>query len=196
MPTAPSPVVCVVLAAGEGRRYGGPKQLAELAGRPLLEHVLAAGRAARGVDALLVVVGARADVVTAGARLDGVDVVRCPDWQEGMSASLRAGLRAAQARGATTVVVLLADQPGVRPAAIERTLATAGSLVRGVYDGRPGHPVVLRGAAIDRIAGGSDEQRRALMRDATVVELGDLGGGDDVDRPEDLVRLRRAQVHG
>ena len=100
----------LVLAAGEGRRFGGAKQLAELRGRPLLAHAVATARAA-GVDRVVVVLGARAEEVRAAVDLDGVEVAVCADWADGMSASLRCGLRAAA--GSDEVVVLLGDQPGV-----------------------------------------------------------------------------------
>ena len=54
----------LVLAAGEGRRFGGPKQLAVVAGRPLVEHALAA---LAGLERVVVVLGARAEEIRAGA---------------------------------------------------------------------------------------------------------------------------------
>ena len=56
----------LVLAAGEGGRFGGPKQLARVDGRPLIEHALAA---LAGLDRVVVVLGARADEIRAGADL-------------------------------------------------------------------------------------------------------------------------------
>jgi CTP:molybdopterin cytidylyltransferase MocA len=64
----------IVLAAGAGRRFGGPKQLAPLDGRPLLQHVVDAAP-----DPLTVVLGAHADQVRAAVDFDGVDVVICKD---------------------------------------------------------------------------------------------------------------------
>ena len=82
-----------MLAAGEGRRFGGPKQLASLDGRPLLAHVVAAARAA--LDPVVVVLGARASEVRAGVALDGVRVVECDDVGGGNErvAALRAAER-------------------------------------------------------------------------------------------------------
>ena len=59
----------ILLAAGEGRRFGGPKQLARVDGRPLIEHAL---EALHDLDRRIVVLGARADEVRAGADLRGV----------------------------------------------------------------------------------------------------------------------------
>ena len=81
----------LLLAAGEGRRFGGPKQLAELDGRPLVEHALGA---LAGLDRVVVVLGAHADEIRAGADLGDAELVTCDDWAEGMSASLRRGLAA------------------------------------------------------------------------------------------------------
>ena len=85
----------VILAAGEGRRFGGPKQLAMLDGAPLIEHALAAMREADSIDRMIVVLGARADAIRAGADLEDADIVVADDWREGMAASLRAGIAAA-----------------------------------------------------------------------------------------------------
>src|SRR4051794_8778518 len=81
----------IVLAAGAGTRVGAIKQLAPRGGRLLIEHALGAARALpRGV----VVLGANAPAVRAGADLCGFEVVECADWEEGVAASLRAGVAA------------------------------------------------------------------------------------------------------
>lgn len=188
--TASVPLTAVILAAGAGERFGGPKQLAELDGRPLLTHAVGTALAHRAVDRVVVVLGARADAVRAALPADRYPVrtVVCADWADGPSASLRCGLAALDG---TDALVLLADQPRLPPAAIDRVLATPGELVRATVDGRPGHPVLLRGPWPARIAGLSDDERRTTLRDhARAVEVGDLGGSDDVDRPADLERLR------
>jgi CTP:molybdopterin cytidylyltransferase MocA len=164
-----------VLAAGEGRRFGAPKQLAELDGRPLLEHAVATMTAV--CDRVVVVLGARAEEVRAGARLDGAEIVVCPDWAEGTFASLRCGLEAV---GGTTdaVVVALGDQPFLTPERIEAVLADDAPLARALDGGAPSHPVVIRrGAAVSPEA----------LRAARGPELGPLA---DVDTPEALDRAR------
>ena len=69
-----------MLAAGSGERFGGGKQLADLDGRPLLEHVLAA-MAAAPLERVVVVLGAQADEIRAGVDLHGARAVICPDWR-------------------------------------------------------------------------------------------------------------------
>jgi CTP:molybdopterin cytidylyltransferase MocA len=177
----------LVLAAGEGRRFGGPKQLAPLDGRPLVEHALAA---LAGLDRVVVVLGARAGEVRAGAALGAAEVVVCEDWAEGMSASLRAGLEALA--GSDEVVIVLADQPFITAAVVERVRAAPGPAARAVYGGAPGHPVVVRAPLLER-AGElrGDAGFRDLLGAAAEVECSDIADPLDIDTRDDLEVVRR-----
>jgi CTP:molybdopterin cytidylyltransferase MocA len=177
--------VGLVLAAGEGRRFGGPKQLARVAGRPLLEHALAA---VGDLDRVVVVLGARAEEIRAGADLAGAEVVVCPDWAEGMGASLRHGLAAVG--DADEVVIVLADQPFITPAVVARVRAAPGDAARATYDGAPGHPVVLRRPLMERAGElrGDAGFRGVAM---TEVECADLADPTDIDTQADLEVVRR-----
>jgi CTP:molybdopterin cytidylyltransferase MocA len=175
----------LVLAAGEGRRFGGPKQLARVDGRPLVEHALAA---LAGLDRVVVVLGARAEEIRAGADLGGAEIVVCDDWAEGMGASLRTGLGALADAG--EVVIMLADQPFITAAVVERVRAVPGDAVRAVYDGAPGHPVVVRAAVLARARElrGDKGFRGIAMAE---VECGDLADPRDIDTQADLEVVRR-----
>jgi CTP:molybdopterin cytidylyltransferase MocA len=177
--------VGLVLAAGEGRRFGGPKQLARVDGRPLVEHAL---DAVAGLDRVVVVLGAHAGEIRTDADLGGAEVVVCDDWAEGMGASLRAGIAAAQ--GAEEVVVVLADQPFITAAAVDRVRAAPGDAARATYGGAPGHPVVLRRALLSRAGElrGDAGFRGVAM---TEVECGDLADPRDIDTQADLEVVRR-----
>jgi molybdenum cofactor cytidylyltransferase len=177
----------LVLAAGAARRFGGPKQLAELDGRPLVEHALAA---LSDLDRVVVVLGARADAIRAGADLGAAELVDCPDWAEGISASLRCGLAALA--GAEEVVITLADQPFITAAVVARVRSTPGPAARAVYDGAPGHPVVIRRPLLER-AGElrGDAGFRDLLTEAAEVECSDLADPRDIDTRDDLEVVRR-----
>jgi CTP:molybdopterin cytidylyltransferase MocA len=177
----------LVLAAGEGRRFGGPKQLARVGGRPLVEHALAA---VRGLDRVVVVLGARAEEIRAGADLSGAEIVVCADWADGMGASLRRGLAALA--GADEVVIVLADQPFITADVVARVRAAPGDAARAVYDGVPGHPVVVRGPVLAR-AGElrGDSGFRDLLGGVTAVECADLADPTDIDTQADLEVVRR-----
>jgi molybdenum cofactor cytidylyltransferase len=176
----------LILAAGEGRRFGGTKQLAELHGRPLLEHAL---EAMSGVSPRVVVLGHAADEILARVDLHGASPVVCRDWAQGQAASLRCGLEAL--RPVDGVVVTLGDQPGITAGAIEVVAAADGDedAVRATYRGTPGHPVLLRRrllARADELRG--DSGFRDLLRAATVreVEVGGLADPADIDTREEL----------
>lgn len=137
----------MVLAAGSGRRFGGPKQLALLDGVPLVGHVVAALLAAD--LPVLVVVGPFADAVaaaagdaaTASGQPDRVRVVVNEDHRRGIGTSL--GVAAATA-GPRPLVVALADQPGLRVTdvtAVVAALAAGAEAARVVHPQGPGHPV-------------------------------------------------------
>jgi len=194
-----SGVVGVLLAAGAGSRFGGavPKPLRAFRGRPLVEWPLAA-LGGGGVDRVVVVLGARGDEVAAGASLGAAELVRCADWSEGLSASLRAGVAAAAERGAGAVVVALADQPLLDARAVARVVAARApgdrDAVRATYAGAPGHPTLLESstfAAIARLTG--DAGARAILQDPTtrvaLVACDGLGRPDDADTPAALARL-------
>jgi molybdenum cofactor cytidylyltransferase len=173
----------LVLAAGGARRFGAPKQLALVRGRPLLAHVL---DVAAPYDPL-VVLGAHADEVRRA--LDVGDHVVAEDWAEGQSASLRAGVAAIG--DVDRVLVLLGDMPFVTRAACEAVLA-AGGCARAVYDGRPGHPVVLDRpvlAGVPRLRG--DAGARELLAGCAEVEASHLCDPTDIDTRDEWEAVTR-----
>jgi CTP:molybdopterin cytidylyltransferase MocA len=212
MRAVPTTVAGVLLAAGQGSRFGGPKALIELGGRTLAQRGVDLLRAG-GADPILIVTGA------APLRLGGILTVYNPDWQTGMGSSLRAalrflqsGARAADPAGTSdpaeepdwpagdtdAVVVTLADQPLVGAEAVARLIAAyrAGATVAvATYGGKPRNPVLLareRWPEVAEMATG-DSGARAFLRArpdlVTFVECGDVGRADDIDTQEDLARI-------
>ena len=183
----------LVLAAGAGERFGGGKQLAELDGRPLLEHAVRAATSSP-VGRVVVVLGSGAEEVVARVNLHGAETRICSRWQEGQSASLACGLEALA--DCEAVVVTLGDQPRLSPDAIRRVIAARGEgaqAVRATYGGDPGHPVLLEQQLFERMRDVSgDHGARNLLMSAQVREVpcDDLGGGEDVDTPAELDALR------
>jgi CTP:molybdopterin cytidylyltransferase MocA len=192
----PRRVGCLVLAAGAGRRFGlGPKQLAPLAGRPLLEHALAHAAAAP-VDRVVAVRGAAAAEIAAEVDLHGAEPLVCAGWEEGMAAALRDGIMAlAECEAA---VVLLGDQPLVGSEAVERVLAARDpefDAVRATYGGDPGHPVLIERRLFAAVAGlGGDRGARALLTADRTREVAcdDVADPLDVDSRADLRAAEQA----
>jgi CTP:molybdopterin cytidylyltransferase MocA len=160
----------VVLAAGAATRFGSPKQ------RLLLPGVLERVRAS-SVDDLVVVLGAH-EVET------DAPIVSCDEWERGIGASLRCGLRALPAN-AEAAVVVLADGPRLAPESVDRVIAawreSGEEVVAATYDGVRLHPVLLARSSWERVP---DEGARGLP--ALLVACDDLGAPGDVDRLEDL----------
>jgi CTP:molybdopterin cytidylyltransferase MocA len=179
-----------VLAAGAGRRFGGPvpKPLAPFRGRPLVTWPVSALRDG-GAAPVLVVAGAHAAAVAAAVEPGGAEVVACPDWREGLAASLRCGVAAAAGRGAEAVVVALGDQPLLAAAAVARVVAArrpgAHDALRATYDGAPAHPVLLEAAAFAAVGAlHGDAGARALLRPGGPLRVG-LVACDGLGRPDD-----------
>jgi CTP:molybdopterin cytidylyltransferase MocA len=168
-----------------------PKALVAHRGRLFVEHaadVLHAG----GCEPVVVVLGALAGEVRSTAVLPGASLVDNPDWATGMGSSLRVGLSALRDSGATAVIVLPVDTPGMTSDVVERfvDLAAPDALARATYDGVPGHPVLIgrnRWAAVADLAEGDAGARPYLKQHtAKTIPCEDIASGEDVDRPEDL----------
>jgi molybdenum cofactor cytidylyltransferase len=184
-------VVGILLAAGSSKRFGANKLLCRLrdgepvalaAARPFIQELPEALAVVRpGDEALSRLFG---DL--------GYRVVVNPDADDGLGASLAAGVRAAsQARG---WVVGLADMPWIAPAsiaAVAASLRTGARLTAPVYRGRRGHPVGLAACWRETLTGlVGDQGARRLFADHAAafvaVETADAGVVRDVDLPADL----------
>ena len=195
-------VFALVLAAGSGSRMGSPKQLLPVGGRPMLQHAIDAVVAA-GLTDLVVVLGHAAQEVAAALALPpGALAVVNPRHAEGQSTSLAAGL-AQMPTGADAALVLLGDQPEVRPDAI-RALAAAHApggapILRASYGGRPGHPVLIdRALWPEAMELRGDGGARALVaRHPGSLRLVEVGGAppEDVDTPDDHRRVTSRVEH-
>jgi len=191
-------VVGLLLAAGAGRRAGGPKALRhDPDGTSWLVRSILALRLG-GCESVIVVLGCAADrardLLSAYSNDQDrwMTEVEEPGWERGLATSLRAGLRAAEPR--QPVVVHLVDLPDVTAVVVRRVLCRAaagpGVLARATYDGRPGHPVLIgadhRSAVLaDLIAdrGANDYLRRHHV---VGVPCEDLATGRDHDTIEAL----------
>ena len=143
-------VTGLVLAAGGSRRLGEPKQLLPYGSGTLLDHALDTARAS-GFDQLIVAIGGSSGEVRSRVDLSGAEVVENPDFGEGCSSSIAAGLGALDPR-AELLVLMLGDQPGVTPATVRALMAGCGDgtvLAACLYDDGRGHPLAFGRDAFD-----------------------------------------------
>lgn len=193
-------VIGVVLAAGAGTRFGGPKALARVAsGRPWLEIAVATLREG-GCSSVLVALGAGAEAAIPLVP-SGVEVAIVPDWADGLSATVRAtlgALRARDQRDVDAALLVPIDTPAMPAEVCARILASTGSpartahparaaLARAVYQGIPGHPVLVGrehwGAVGESVVGDQGAGPYLRAHGATQIECADLWDGADIDRP-------------
>lgn len=186
----------LILAGGAGRRFGGGKLHADLAGAPVIRRVAEAVLRAGFADVTVI---SGADDEPVRAALAGLDLhlIHAPDWAEGMAASLRSGI-AALAPGTAGACVFLGDMPLV-PVALSAALAEAaedaGYAARPRHAGKPGHPVAFTSAAFaDLMALEGDRGATALLRarpDVAYLDTDDEGALLDIDTPADLAVATR-----
>lgn len=184
----------VLLAAGSSTRFGSPKQLAAVGGRPMLLRVLDALLELEGRDAITVVLGANADRLEPLVRHVSVNVVFNPDYAQGMAGSIRAGLAAAPA-ASRGVLIALADQVAVTSDDL-RQLVTCWQqqpdrIVAAQYTATTGAPAIFPSELFGELAAlQGDRGARALLslHADRVVAVPMPSAALDVDTPADLAR--------
>lgn len=192
-----SALYALVLAAGEGARFGGRKLLSPWRGGVLLDGALAVALDAPVQTVLLVVGADGAEVAQAGRGFaerrgqgERLLIVEAKDYAQGLSASLRAGLSAVQP-GASGALVFLGDMPLVPPqvpAALARALDAGAPAAAPIHKGQRGNPVALsRSLFADLAALTGDRGARALLDSLgerlVLVQTDSPGVLIDVDRP-------------
>lgn len=184
----------IILAGGEAKRYGSPKQLLLWKGVPFVRCVANAALAA-GLDPIILVTGAYAEQVAEAVEDLPLNVVNNPDWQDGQSTSLRCGV-ASLPENVQAVVIFLVDMPQVSQELVralsDRYLQTKGTIVTPRIGSRRGNPVLFdRVVFPDLTAIKGDEGGRAIFQRYPVQEVlwEDPLLSLDVDTNDDYQRL-------
>lgn len=191
-------IVGVILAAGESARMGRLKPLLPLDGTTFLGRIIAAHRSA-GIEKVIVVVGAHADEIRAALAGESVEIVENPRWPEGPLTSLIAGIDAAQHLLADAIMMHPVDHPAVGAeviAAMCDVFARTGRVVvRPVFNGAHGHPVLFSKQVFDELRAAPPEQGARHVVHAHAAECGAVATDDEgvilnIDTPEDYEHLR------
>lgn len=184
----------VVLAAGGSTRFGSPKQLVRVAGRPLMHTAVTRASEVTG-NALIVVLGAQAAEFAPLLRHSPGTVVVNHEWREGLGSSIRAGV-ARLPPTCNGVMLVLADQASVTAEDLKRL---AGSwrkqplyIAAALYGGTVGAPAIFPRSALRALAElrGDEGARMLLRRNADrLLRVPMPSAAIDVDTPEDLLAL-------
>jgi len=171
-------ISAIVLAAGEAKRMGQAKLLLPWQGKTILEHVLDQLLHSQ-VDEIILVLGHEAKQMREKIPAQGIKIAINPDYQEGMSASLRQGLMIIDEK-AEAFLVVLGDQPGISKEIINQLIQAfhhprpPKGIILPTYRGIRGHPVLF-----------SSQYRKEVLK-----LKGDVGGRQILkDHPEEILEL-------
>jgi molybdenum cofactor cytidylyltransferase len=184
----------IVLAAGASSRFGSPKQLVRVDGRPLLHAAVSRAVEVAG-HAVSVVLGAHAADLAPLLRHSAASIVINRDWSEGMSSSIRAGVsRLPGSCGG--VMLVLADQAAVTAEDLRR-LATSWRrqtdyIVAAQYGATLGAPAIFPASYfrdLTELRGDRGAQALFKRNPDRVIRVPMDSASVDIDTPEDLLRL-------
>lgn len=183
-------IAAVILAAGESRRLGRPKQLVMLDGETLLERTIRIARET-ACNPVIVVLGAGHNEILARNQFTHAIPVINDQWSEGMASSIRLGVRTLGTivQSAAGTILMTCDQPAVTAAHL-RALTESGELTASEYAGRRGVPAYFPAAAFPELMSlqGNAGAQKLLHTSATVhLEHGEL----DIDTDADLDTAKR-----
>jgi molybdenum cofactor cytidylyltransferase len=190
----------LVLAAGTASRLGVLKQLLPWRGTTLLEWFVRQAENSP-LDEVIVVVGHESAAVRHKVCFERARIVEAPDFHEGCSASIRAGLEVVSPN-AEAAVLILGDQPGIQSGALAAVIEgwrnIQSSVVRISYRGQSGHPVLLSKtifAEIRELHGDKGVWRLLEAHPEWVHEMEmDLSPPADINRWEDYAKLAATEL--
>ena len=188
----------IVLAAGESRRLGRPKQLEPWGESNLLSHVVARTRQFP-VDEVWVVLGHDSERILAESDLGDAGVIENPEWEEGIASSIRVAFDAlTRLSRCDRALIVLGDQPAVATEVVEELMAShvrAGHPVSvPKYRYSWGNPVVVDRSAWPRLMSLEGDEGAQRLWQAHPELVNEVWFSDlsprDVDTETDVAELR------
>ena len=187
----------VILAAGMSSRMGEAKQLLRLGNNTLLGHAVENVRGSR-VDEIVLVLGHEADMIKERVEIENLKIVINENYRQGIGSSLRVGLSALSS-GIDAALIVLADQPFVRPATLDRLIdqyeESKAQIAIPTYRGFRGNPVLLDHSVFSEVmALNGDIGCRAIfgnhLEGIVKAPVEDVGILLDLDSKDDFQKLQ------
>lgn len=169
-------ISAIILAAGESKRMGQPKQLLPFRGSTLLGQIVENLLQSQAAETI-VVLGSQAEKIIPQIAGEPVKIVVNQGFEQGMSSSIKCGLSHIS-EAADGVMIVLGDQPLIEKETIdlliERHRQSERGIILPVYKGIRGHPVIFK----------------MKYKDELMRLTGDIGGKQIVERhPSDVLEV-------
>jgi molybdenum cofactor cytidylyltransferase len=190
----------IILAAGSSSRLGRPKQLLEFNGITLLSHTTAEAANSKA-DSVVVVLGARADLIASGIDREIVYIVKNKNWDEGMASSVRLGLKTLlnQTPSLDAVIFMVCDQPFVSASLLNDLINTykesGKRIVACNYGETTGPPALFHKsffAELMQLKGDAGAKKIIQQHSDEVATVVFPKGKIDIDSIEDYEKLVKA----
>ena len=182
----------LIMAAGESRRFGSCKLLADVDGKPMLQHSI---ELAQSTDAALIrlVTGCWHEEIKqaqAAGDIDDIDLTYNPDWQQGLGSSIAAGI-ATIASLCDEVLILLADQVRVSSEDLKqlRHRSNRKDIACARYSDTLGPPAIFPAkffTALQKLSGNTGAKALLAELTSTNYQIDIPSAAFDIDRPSDL----------
>ncbi len=183
----------IILAAGESKRLGQPKQNLVFKGQTLLHRTIETGQQAQ-CKPIIVVLGANADLITPIAK---TQTLYNKDWQKGMASSITLGVEEIKKNPSVQqVIIMLCDQPfadaKLLNALVDKQAETGKPIVACAYNGTIGVPALFERSLFGellQLQGNEGAKKILLAHPNDVAVIPFEKGSIDIDTPGDFEKL-------
>jgi molybdenum cofactor cytidylyltransferase len=183
----------ILLAAGSSSRLGRAKQLIEVQGKKLIQKAIDEANKSQA-NCLVLVLGANADLIQTGFDITSTPFIVNPDWQQGMSSSMKAGLHfLMEKEEINQVLLMLCDQPFVEASLLDQLITTKETSGKGIvaaaYSNTLGVPVLFDRRYFEELLqlNGSEGAKKVIFNHQAEVHALDFPlGAVDLDTEEDI----------
>ena len=191
----------VILAAGTSSRLGSPKQMLEYNGKTLLQHAIDTALAT-GCPKVMVVLGARADMLKLKLANQPIEILENKNWQEGMTSSIRYALQNITIAGfqPESIIFMVCDQPYVTSSLlmslVEKSVETGLPIIASGYDDKAGTPAMFHKSMFPQLMDlKGDKGARALLaaQPEKVAIVPFPKGVTDIDTVADYELLKKTK---